>query len=141
MTYPETSCGCFECIISFIPEVSGFMAVHRHYQGLTPAGMTFTTLAGSIGGGQQTPGFIGVGRLYLLSRKFLKADGGIKRIVWMNRELKEFLGERFKKRCEEEGTPGLMGMIADETIATDPDGLLDFLRAVKHPVLTMRPLL
>jgi acetyl-CoA synthase len=141
MTYPETSCGCFECIISFIPEVNGFMAVHRQYQGMTPAGMTFTTLAGSIGGGQQTPGFIGVGRLYLLSKKFLRADGGIKRIVWLNRELKEFLGEKFKKRCEEEGIPALVDMIADENIATNPEELLDFLRAVKHPVLTMNPLL
>jgi acetyl-CoA synthase len=141
MTYPETSCGCFECIIAFIPEVNGFMAVHRQYQGMTPAGMTFTTLAGSIGGGQQTPGFIGVGRLYLLSKKFLRADGGIKRIVWLNRELKEFLGERLKKRCEEEGIPDLVDMIADENIATNPEELQDFLRAVKHPVLTMNPLL
>jgi acetyl-CoA synthase len=141
MTFPETSCGCFECIISFIPEVNGFMAVHRQYQGMTPAGITFTTLAGSIGGGQQAPGFIGVGRLYLLSKKFLKADGGIKRIVWINRELKQFLGERFRKRCEEEGIPDLMDMIADEDIAADPEALLDFLRAVKHPVLTMNPLM
>jgi acetyl-CoA synthase len=142
MTYPETSCGCFECIISFIPEVNGFMAVHRQYQGITPAGMTFTTLAGSIGGGQQTPGFIGVGgRLYLLSKKFLKADGGIKRIAWMNRGLKDFLGERFRKQCEEEGIPGLMDMIADEESATDPEGLMNFLQSVNHPVLTMDPLM
>jgi acetyl-CoA synthase len=141
MTYPETSCGCFECIISFIPEVNGFMAVHRQYQGMTPAGMTFTTLAGIIGGGQQTPGFIGVGRLYLLSKKFLKADGGIKRIAWMNRGLKDFLGERFRKQCEEEGIPGLMDMIADEESATDPEGLMNFLQSVNHPVLTMDPLM
>ena len=117
------------------------MAVHRQYQGMTPAGMTFTTLAGIIGGGQQTPGFIGVGRLYLLSDKFLKADGGIKRIVWMNRELKEFLGERFRKRSAEEGIPALMDMIAEEEIATNPEELLEFLRTVKHPVLTMNPLM
>jgi len=141
MTYPETSCGCFECIITFIPEVNGFMAVHRQYQGMTPSGMTFTTLAGIIGGGQQTPGFNGVARLYLLSNKFMKADGGIKRIVWMNRELKQFLKKRFKKRCEEEGIPDLMDMIADEAITTNPEELLDFLRSVKHPVLTMDPLM
>ncbi len=141
MTFPETSCGCFECIVCFIPEVNGFMAVHRQHQGVTPAGMTFTTLAGIIGGGQQTPGFIGVGRLYLLSNKFLKADGGIKRIVWVNRELKEFLGERFRKRSAEEGIADLMDMIADEEIATNPEELLNFLRTVKHPVLTMNPLM
>jgi acetyl-CoA synthase len=141
MTYPETSCGCFECIIAFIPEVNGFMAVHRQYQGMTPAGMTFTTLAGIIGGGQQTPGFIGAGRLYLLSKKFLKADGGTKRVVWMNRELKDFLGERFMKRCDEEGLPHFIDMIADENTATNPAELLGFLQTVKHPVLTMNPLM
>ncbi|UCH80052.1 MAG: CO dehydrogenase/CO-methylating acetyl-CoA synthase complex subunit beta [Nitrospiraceae bacterium] len=141
MTFPETSCGCFECIVCFIPEVNGFMAIHRQYQGMTPAGMTFTTLAGIIGGGQQTPGFIGVGRLYLLSNKFLKADGGIKRIVWMNRELKEFLGQRFRKRCTEEGVPDLMDIIAGEETTTNPDELMDFLRTAKHPVLTMNPLM
>ena len=71
----------------------------------------------------------------------MKADGGIKRIVWMNRELKQFLKKRFKRRCEEEGIPDLMDMIADEAITTNPEELLDFLRSVKHPVLTLKPLM
>ena len=141
MTFPETSCGCFECIICFIPEANGFMAVSRQYQGMTPAGMTFTTLAGIIGGGQQTPGFMGVGRLYLLSRKFLRADGGIRRIVWMPGELKEFLGEGFRRRCEEEGIPDLMEMIADEGVTTTMEGLMEFLQRMNHPSLTMNRLM
>jgi acetyl-CoA synthase len=141
MTFPETSCGCFECIVALVPEANGFMVVSRTYIGMTPTGMTFTTLAGSIGGGEQTPGFAGIGRLYLVSKKFLKADGGIRRIVWMPKELKEFLGERFAERCVEEGVPGLMDKIADEGIGLTPEELLEFLQRVDHPVLHLEPLL
>jgi acetyl-CoA synthase len=141
MTYPETSCGCFECIVSLIPEVSGFLIVSRTYTDMTPVGMTFTTLAGSIGGGEQMPGFAGIGRLYLLSKKFFKADGGIKRIVWMPIELKVFLGEPFKKRCVDEGVPNLMDKIADEDSATTLEELMEFLNRVNHPVLKMEPLM
>jgi len=43
---------------------------------MTPAGMTFSTLAGIAGGGLQTPGVMGVGKYYLISPKFISADGG-----------------------------------------------------------------
>ena len=104
-----TSCGCFECILAMVPECNGFMIVNREYAGMTPCGMNFSTLAGSVGGGNQTPGFLGVGRLYVLSHKFIAADGGLKRLVWMPKELKEFYGDRFKARAQEEGVPDLLG--------------------------------
>jgi len=141
MDAPQTSCGCFECILAIIPEVNGVMIVHRDYSGMTPCGMSFTTLAGSVGGGVQTPGFLGVGKLYLLSKKFISAEGGLKRLVWMPKELKELLGERLKSRCEEIGEPGLFEKIADETTATTSDELLKHLEKVQHPVLTMDALL
>lgn len=141
MEYPTTSCGCFECIIAIIPECNGFMVVNRGYAGMKPVGMTFSTLAGSVGGGNQTPGFLGVGRLYLLSKKFLVPEGGLKRIVWMTKELKEFLGDKLKKRCEEIGEPDLLDKIADETITTDSAQLLEYLTKVNHPVLYLPPLL
>ncbi len=134
---PETSCGCFECIIAIIPEANGFMVVNREYSGMTPAGMTFSTLAGTIGGGQQTPGFMGVGRLYIVSKKFISAEGGLKRIVWMPKELKEAMADRLKKRGEEVGDPDLINKIADETIGTTTEELLPFLEKVCHPALTM----
>jgi acetyl-CoA synthase len=139
MTYPETSCGCFECIIAILPEANGFMVVNREYTGFTPAGMKFSTLASSVGGGAQTPGFMGVGKLYVVSRKFLKADGGLKRLVWLPKELKDALGEKLKKRCDEEGS-GFFDKIADETHATEPDKLLEYLTKVDHPALKMPPL-
>jgi len=141
MTFPETSCGCFECIIAILPEANGFMVVNREYSGLTPAGMKFSTLAGSVGGGNQTPGFMGVGRLYIASKKFLSADGGLKRLVWMPKELKEALKDRLKKRCEEIGMPDLFDKIADETSATDAAELLQYLEKVGHPALKMDPLM
>ncbi|MDH5661840.1 MAG: acetyl-CoA decarbonylase/synthase complex subunit alpha/beta, partial [Elusimicrobiota bacterium] len=141
MTCPETSCGCFECIIAILPETNGFMIVNREFAGMTPIGMTFSTLAGSVGGGAQTPGFMGIGRLYIVSRKFIFADGGIKRLVWMTKELKEALGDKFKKRCEEEGIPDLVDKIADETVATTTEELLSYLQKVKHPALEMEPLI
>jgi len=137
MNAPETSCGCFECIIAVLPEANGFMVVNREYSGMTPVGMTFSTLAGTIGGGQQTPGFMGVGRLYIVSKKFISAEGGLKRLVWMPKELKETLADKLRKRGEELGDPDLVNKIADETIGTSTEELLPFLEKVKHPALTM----
>jgi len=141
MTFPETSCGCFECILAILPEANGFMIVNREYAGMTPAGMKFSTLAGSVGGGAQTPGFMGVGRLYLASKKFISADGGLKRLVWMTKELKEVLGEKLKKRCEEIGDPDLINKIADETSAATPEELLAYLQKVGHPAIQMEPIM
>jgi len=134
---PMTSCGCFECIVAIVPEANGVMVVNREYAGDTPAGMRFTTLASSVGGGAQTPGFLGVGRLYIASRKFVSAEGGIRRVVWMPKELKEALSDRLKKRCSEIGEPGLFDKIADETIATDANKLVEHLTKVGHPALSM----
>jgi acetyl-CoA synthase len=141
MSFPETSCGCFECIIAILPEANGFMVVNREFGGMTPAGMTFSTLAGSVGGGAQTPGFMGVGRLYLVSKKFLSADGGLKRVVWMPKELKEVLADKLKQRCTEEGDTQLINKIADETVATTSEELLAHMEKVGHPALKMPPLM
>jgi acetyl-CoA synthase len=141
MQDPQTSCGCFECIVAIIPEANGFMVVHRDYTGMTPAGMNFTTLAGSVGGGLQNPGFLGIGRLYIISKKFISAEGGLKRIVWIPKELKEGLAERLKARCKELGSPELYEQIADETVATTSEDLLKFLQEKGHPTLSMPPLL
>ncbi|MBN1526392.1 MAG: CO dehydrogenase/CO-methylating acetyl-CoA synthase complex subunit beta [Candidatus Omnitrophica bacterium] len=137
MDSPMTSCGCFECIVAIVPEANGVMVVNREYTGDTPAGMKFTTLAGSVGGGNQTPGFLGVGRLYLASKKFISAEGGLKRLVWMPKELKEALGDRLKARCKDMGMPELFDKIADETVATDAAALVEYLQKVKHPALDM----
>ncbi|MDD5505161.1 MAG: CO dehydrogenase/CO-methylating acetyl-CoA synthase complex subunit beta, partial [Candidatus Omnitrophica bacterium] len=141
MDGPQSSCGCFECIVAIVPEANGVMIVHRDYSGLTPSGMSFTTLAGSVGGGVQTPGFLGVGKLYISSKKFISAEGGLKRVVWMPKELKELLADKLKKRAEEIGQVDLLDKIADETIAVSSEELLVFLEKVAHPALTMEPII
>ncbi|MGE5308208.1 MAG: acetyl-CoA decarbonylase/synthase complex subunit alpha/beta [Deltaproteobacteria bacterium] len=140
MDSPQSSCGCFECIAAIIPEVNGVMIVNRDFSGMTPVGMTFTTLAGSVGGGVQTPGFLGIGKLYVASKKFISAEGGLARLVWMPKELKEALGDKLKKRCAEMGMPDLIDKIADETTATTAEELAAFLEKVQHPVLKLDPL-
>ncbi len=141
MDSPSTSCGCFECILAVIPEANGLMIVNRGYSGMTPCGMKFTVLAGSVGGGNQTPGFMGVGRLYLTSKKFVSAEDGLKRLVWMTKELKDAMSDKLKKRCIEIGAPDLLDKIADETITTDAQELAEYLKKVKHPALDMPPLM
>jgi acetyl-CoA synthase len=141
MQNPMTSCGCFECILAIVPEANGVMIVNREYPGDTPIGMPFSTLAGSVGGGAQTPGFVGVGRLYLASRKFISAEGGLPRLTWMPKELKEYMRERLEKRAKVISMEGLVDKIADETIATTSEQLLEHLTKVDHPALKMDPLL
>jgi acetyl-CoA synthase len=141
MDGPQSSCGCFECIVAVIPEANGVMLVNRDYSGITPSGMSFTTLAGSVGGGVQTPGFLGVGKLYILSKKFISAEGGLARVVWMPKELKEILGDKLKNRAKEIGQEGLIDQIADESVATGSEELLAFLKQVEHPALNMEPII
>lgn len=141
MENPMTSCGCFECIVAIIPEANGVMIVNRGYSGMTPIGMKFSTLAGTVGGGTQTPGFMGIGVNFITSKKFLAGDGGIGRIVWMPKALKERIKDEFTKLAETQGMPGLLDKIADETICEDSEKLLEFLTQVEHPALQMESLL
>jgi acetyl-CoA synthase len=141
MENPMTSCGCFECILAMVPEANGVMVVNREYMGDTPIGMGFSTLAGSVGGGMQTPGFVGVGRLYLTSKKFISAEGGLPRLVWMPKELKEAMRAKLEPRLAEEGLAGFLDKVGDETVATSADELVEFLAKVGHPAMTMESLI
>jgi len=138
---PMTTCGCCECIAAVLPLCNGIMTVNREYNGMTPSGMKFTTLAGTIGGGLSTPGFVGHGKYNICQRKFLIGDGGLLRVVWMPKMLKEEIAERLKARCEEMGVPNLLEMIADETIGVTEEEILPFLEEKGHPALTMEPIL
>jgi acetyl-CoA synthase len=141
MENPMTSCGCFECILAMVPEANGVMVVNREYMGDTPIGMGFSTLAGSVGGGMQTPGFVGVGRLYLTSKKFISAEGGLPRLVWMPKELKEAMRAKLEPRLAEESLAGFLDKVGDETVATSADELVEFLAKVGHPAMTMESLI
>jgi len=137
MQDPMTTCGCCECLAAVLPSCNGFMTVNRDYMGMTPCGMKFSTLAGSAGGGTQTPGFLGHSKYNIIQRKFLSADGGLARMVWMPKIYKDEFYDRLKARGEEMGIPNFVDMIADETVGTTEEEILPFLEEKGHPALSM----
>ena len=142
MEDPMTSCGCFECICGIEPFSNGVIIANREYAGMTPLGMTFPEMASMTGGGVQTPGFMGHGKHFISSKKFMKAEGGIERIVWMPKDLKEQVAERLNETAKElYGIDNFCDMVGDETIATDPETLLAFLTEKGHPALGMDPMM
>lgn len=141
MVDPMTSCGCFEAITVLLPMSNAVMVVDRDYAGATPCGMPFSTLAGSVGGGAQTPGFVGMSKFYIGSKKFISADGGIKRIAWLPKALKESMKDVIQKRGAEDGCPDLYEKIATEENATTEEEVLEFMQKVGHPALEMDPMM
>ena len=142
MSNPMTSCGCFECIAAYLDKCNGVMTVDRDFKGdSTPCGMKFTTLAGSVGGGNQTPGFVGHSKHFIGSKKFLKAEGGIKRLVWMPRHLKEELRDKINEQGKLLGVENMADRIADETVGMTQEDILPFLKEKKHPALEMESMI
>ncbi len=135
-----TTCGCCECIAALLPSCNGIMTVNRDYAGETPCGMKFTTLAGVMGGGQSSPGFVGHSKYNIIQRKYIIGDGGLLRMVWMPKSLKEELREGILRRGKELGVPDLIDKICDETIAIDEAGVLAHLQKVGHPAVSMDPI-
>ncbi len=138
--HPMTSCGCFECISCVLPSTNGIMVVYRDFAGMTPSGMKFSTLAGMVGGGVQTPGFIGHSKHYIGSEKFISADGGAKRIVWMDKNLKEEMEPILHEIGQREGIENFYEMIADETVAVTEEEVLAYITQKNHPVLSLSPM-
>jgi acetyl-CoA synthase len=138
---PMTTCGCCEAIAAMLPSCNGVMTVNRDYTGETPCGMKFTTLAGVMGGGASSPGFVGHSKFNVTQKKFIAGDGGLLRMVWMPKILKEELKERLIKRGEELGVPDLYDKIADETVGTTEEEVLAFLQEKGHPALEMDPII
>jgi acetyl-CoA synthase len=138
---PMTSCGCFECIAAVLPGANGVMTVNREFAGMSPCGMKFSTLAGTVGGGQQIPGFIGHSKRYIVSKKFILAEDGLKRLVWMPKMLKEEIRPLFEARAKEIGMPDLLDKVADETVATTEEEVIAYLQKVNHPALTLPPIM
>ncbi|HIE22689.1 MAG TPA: CO dehydrogenase/CO-methylating acetyl-CoA synthase complex subunit beta, partial [Candidatus Korarchaeota archaeon] len=126
--YPHTSCGCFEAAAFYIPEVDGFGTVHRGFTGVAVNGLTFTTIADSTAGGRQVDGFHGISIEYMRSPKFLQADGGWARVVWVPSEVKE--------RVKDFIPPDLIDKIATEKDATNVEELMEFLKEKGHPVVS-----
>jgi acetyl-CoA decarbonylase/synthase complex subunit beta len=127
--YPHTSCGCFEAVAFFIPEVDGFGVVNRGYKEVTVNGLPFSTIADSTAGGRQVDGFHGLSIEYMRSPKLLQADGGWNRIVWMPAGIKERVKDYMPKE--------LMDKIATEAEAKTVPDLKSFLESRGHPVVEL----
>jgi len=138
---PMTTCGCCECIAAILPSCNGIMTVDRDYIEMTPCGMKFSTLAGTVGGGLSTPGFVGHSKYNICQRKFILGDGGLFRMVWMPKHLKEEIKERIIARSTELGDPDFYDKIADETVGTTEEEILPWLEEKKHPALEMESML
>jgi acetyl-CoA decarbonylase/synthase complex subunit beta len=125
--HPHTSCGCFEAVAFYIPEVDGFGLVHRSFKGVTVNGLPFSTLADSTAGGRQVDGFHGISIEYMRSPKFLEADGGWNRVVWVPKEVKERVKDFIPKE--------VVDKVATEEDAQNVDDLKAFLKEKDHPVV------
>ncbi len=139
---PMTSCGCFECISALLPSTNGVMIVNREFTEMTPCGMKFSTLAGTVGGGNQVPGFIGHSKHYIASKKFISAEDGIKRIVWMTSGLKTEIQKALAQRAREIGLDPVkfISSIADEKTAMSEEEVLEFITKNNHPVNELGPM-
>ncbi|RLC24384.1 MAG: CO dehydrogenase/CO-methylating acetyl-CoA synthase complex subunit beta, partial [Deltaproteobacteria bacterium] len=137
---PMTTCGCCECIAAMLPGCNGVMTVGRDYSGETPCGMKFTTLAGVMGGGASSPGFVGHSKHNITQGKFILGDGGLLRMVWMPKMLKEELKDKIVSRSEAMGVTGFYDMIADETVGLSEEEIMPFLKEKGHPALDMESL-
>ncbi len=125
--YPHTSCGCFEGCAFYIPEVDGLGMVHRNFKGETVNGLSFVTISDLTAGGRQVDGFHGLSIEYMRSPKFMVADGGWDRVVWMPMEIKE--------RIKEFMPPEIVPKIATEDEVSSVDELKTFLKAQGHPIV------
>jgi acetyl-CoA decarbonylase/synthase complex subunit beta len=125
---PHTSCGCFEGIAFYIPEVDGIGIVHRDFKGPTVNGLTFSSMAGHTSGGTQNPGFNGIAIEYLRSPKFLQADGGWERVVWIPSQIKERVKDSIPEHIRDK--------IATEAECQTIGELKEFLKSKEHPVVS-----
>ncbi|RLG96215.1 CO dehydrogenase/CO-methylating acetyl-CoA synthase complex subunit beta [Candidatus Bathyarchaeota archaeon] len=130
--YPHTSCGCFEGCAFYIPEVDGYGVVHRNYRDKTVNGLDFVTISDLTAGGRQVDGFHGLSIEYMRSPKFMQADGGWDRFVWMPEDIME--------RIKEFMPPEIVPKIATEKTVSSLDELKIWLRDKKHPIVdTWKP--
>ncbi len=124
---PHTSCGCFEGIAFYMPELDAVGVVNRDYREETVNGLTFSAMAANTSGGVQSPGFNGIAVEYLRSPRFLKPDGGWNRVVWMPADVKE--------RVKDSIPAEIADKIATESDVKNFAELKQFLTQKQHPIL------
>ena len=141
MQDPGSACGDFECITAMLPGCNGVMIVEREYEGMTPSGMNWEMLYELVAAGAPVPGFMGHSKRALHREKFISAEGGWQRIVWMNHTLREELRPVLEKLADEAGICGFVDKISTENDGLTEDEILSSMEACAHPALAMDPMI
>ena len=93
--FPHTSCGCFQALAFWIKSVQGIGIISRHSTAVTPDGQTWEKLANRAGG-KQSPGVTGISLEYIRSKSFLRGDGGLSNVVWVDSVLYAKIKDLFR---------------------------------------------
>jgi acetyl-CoA synthase len=137
---PMTTCGCCECHRGHAAGLQrrhdGQPRLHRR----DPLRHEVHHPGRCHGRRRSLAGFCGPFQVQHHPAKFIAGDGGLLRMVWMPKILKEEIKERLDKRGEELGVPDLYDMIADETVGITEEEILPFLQEKGHPALSMDPI-
>jgi len=141
MQDPGSACGDFECITAMLPLSNGVMVVGHDYEGMTPSGMDWAMLYEMVGAGMPIPGFLGHSKRALHRDKFISAEGGWRRIVWMNHSLREELRPALEALASAAGVSGFVNMISTEQNALSEDEVMEYMSEVGHPALSMNPMM
>ena len=115
---PHPTTAIPECIVYYQDELDVLVILSRDFTGRAPDGKTFETLLARVAG-RAIPGYLGISEEYILSGRFLAADGGLSSVGWMNSALKK----RLKLRNEH---------IATEDDAINMGALKEFLTTWRH---------
>jgi acetyl-CoA synthase len=83
---------------------------------------------------------VGHSKFNITQKTFIVGDGGLLRMVWMPKILKEEIKDRLVQRGEELGVADLIDRIADETVGTTEEEIRPFLEEKDHPALKMDPI-
>lgn len=138
---PLTACSCMEVAVVVSDDCRSIMLVDRSDAGENPSELSFSEIHSLVGGGAQHPGYMGIGKHYILSPGFLKGDGGLCRVSWISSRLKSMLGESLRKACEETSAEDLFDKIADENTVQDMISLERWMLERDHPALNLKPLI
>ncbi|HKM13873.1 MAG TPA: hypothetical protein VJY42_03035 [Candidatus Methanomethylophilaceae archaeon] len=138
--WPMTTCSCMEVAVAVSEDRRSILLIDRSDAGNNPSGYSFSEISAIVGRGSQRPGYMGIGKHYILSNSFLKGDGGLSRVSWISTRLKSVLGESLKRACHDVGGPDLYDKIADEIVVEDSKSLNLWILEKKHPSLDMEPL-
>lgn len=107
--HPHPTTAIPQCIAWYIDELDSISIMSADYGGRSADGKTFDSLLARVAG-KQAAGYCGVSEGYILSPRFLAAEGGLVRVGWMNGALKGRLGLKAEHIATEKDCINLAGL-------------------------------